>query len=279
MGGRGVWTGPGAVRGPKVCAATLLYFDLWYFCVNLKIKPWILSAEIQIFKNSVHGHCQSVKFFWLAGTYTAEILWLSIAGQCWLLKSWRSASALHKALLYLTRLLALQGPWGSKPSFSKPGNEQQGAREGKLTSAHLDSCPEISMYPLTHLLAVKLSISYQHLLTVSLLQRRRWMNHTAPFQGQRRSLLATIPIRNREMGSAQPCRSLCLAQATLCPHPTSRGRSWPWMQTVLGHISCSRTVLFSPGSSTAEPSFQERCRRTQGSPDLKLRNSVMTALL
>lgn len=279
MRGRGAGTGHRALRGPKVSPVTLPYFYPWYFCAKLKIKPWVLSVEMQMLKIGVHEHCQSVKFFWLAGTYTAQTLCLFIAGQCWLLKSWRSVSALHRALLHLTRVLALRGPRGSKPSFSKLGHEQQGACAGKLTSAHLDSCPEISMYPPTHLLAVKLSISYQHLLTVSLLQRKCWMNHTASFQGHRLPLLATIPIGNRKMGPAQPCRSLCLAQATLCPHPSSRCRSWPWRQTGLGHISCSRTMLFFPESRAAEPSSQERRRRTKGSPDLKLRNSVMTALL
>jgi len=84
----------------------------------------------------------------------------------------------------------------SKTSFSKLGSDLQGARAGQLTSARLDSCPEISVYAPTHLLAVKLTISYGHLLTVSLLQRKHWMNPTVSFQGQRLPFPATIPKNN-----------------------------------------------------------------------------------
>jgi len=41
-----------------------------------------------------------------------------------------------------------------------------------------------SMSVLTHLLAVKLTISYGYLLTASLLQRKHWMNAIASSQGQ-----------------------------------------------------------------------------------------------
>lgn len=89
-GGRGAWTGTWAVRGPMVSAETLLFFDL---CrpknQTMAFVSWNANAQHQrSWKLSVW------KAFPLSGWYVHSPDSLPHC-KCWLLKSWRSASALQ----------------------------------------------------------------------------------------------------------------------------------------------------------------------------------------
>ena len=109
------------------------------------------------------------------------------------------------------------------------------------------------------------------------------MNPTASFQGHGLPFSATIPVGSRERVSALVPKLLaCLGH--LVPMSQQQQQQQQQQDLALEAGSAQRHQMqqdntVCPGSSTAEPAFRERHRRTQGSPDLILMNSVTTASL
>lgn len=105
------------------------------------------------------------------------------------------------------------------------------------------------------------------------------MNPTVYFQGHRLPFLAAISVGIREMGSALPAEALGMPRSSRAPSQKQQQQQQalaPEVGSAPRH-QLQQDGAVCPGSSAGGPAFWEKHRRTRGSPDLVVMDSVTTA--